>query len=376
MTLVFEPNLSGHRLEYLHHLHEAALKDYAEDYIFVAPSHLQETSLQRGHGEHIRIIYFDKDEEHELSRAVGKNFSYSLLCSRLLKKYIRTYKVDKVIVSTLMLYLPYCLFYQQKGVELRGVIYAIYLYRWSSMSLKGKLLNVFKYFVLKHSRCVESAFVLNDSASAKVLNKRYNTTKFKYLCDPYVPLREMQVDPLGKYDLPSQSIKFLHFGGLCRAKGTLILIEAIALLSDDALKRFVFIFAGKIHNDIRDEFYQRLDSLGTKAHIIVLDEYIEDVTLASLCSMADCFLLPYKRTSQSSGVIGYAAQYGKPVIAPRNGLLGKLVRKYRLGELVDNVNPLSIANQIEKFTPHLINGERYLQQNTVESFTGILLGTR
>lgn len=46
--------------------------------------------------------------------------------------------------------------------------------------------------------------------------------------------------------------------------------------------------------------------------------------------------------SQSSGVLGYAAQFNVPVFSPSSNMLGKIVRKSKLGYISSDVEILGI----------------------------------
>ena len=79
----------------------------------------------------------------------------------------------------------------------------------------------------------------------------------------------------------------------------------------------------------------------------------------------DVILTPYKRINTSSGAIGYAAQFKKPVIATGGGLLGKLVNKYHLGVLISDVSGESIADGIRRFESWHYRNNSYLEKNNI-----------
>ena len=132
-------------------------------------------------------------------------------------------------------------------------------------------------------------------------------------------------------------------------------------LSKDELKGKSFIFAGKVYDDIRDEFYQKYRNLQDKVQILCFDEFCEYSFLGSLCLSSNFILLPYSNTSQSSGVIGYASQFQIPVVVAKQGLLGKLVKRYKLGVLLEDASSFSIKN-------FLINGHNYRQEISVNYY--------
>lgn len=83
-------------------------------------------------------------------------------------------------------------------------------------------------------------------------------------------------------------------------------------------------------------------------------------------------LTPYRNTSQSSGAIGYAAQYGKPVIGPLKGLLGYLIKHYRLGYQVDEVCANGIYTAISNFKRISVPDE-YVKDNQLSDFLRLCL---
>jgi hypothetical protein len=86
-------------------------------------------------------------------------------------------------------------------------------------------------------------------------------------------------------------------------------------------------------------------------------------------------LIPYKATAQSSGVLGYAAQFKRPVVAPNEKLLGKLVRKYHLGYTLKSSNSEDIAiflREIEIIKIENKIQKNYLESNSVLNFVNII----
>ena len=60
---------------------------------------------------------------------------------------------------------------------------------------------------------------------------------------------------------------------------------------------------------------------------------------------SDCVLAPYIKFYGSSGMIGHACRYGKPLLVSYEGLIGEIVRDNKLGLCVDpqNIKALSLA---------------------------------
>ncbi|MCD7711116.1 MAG: glycosyltransferase, partial [Porphyromonadaceae bacterium] len=220
----------------------------------------------------------------------------------------------------------------------------------------------------------DKIFLLNDAGAAVFFNKKFRTNKFKYLPDP-IAVRDFESARNLRNELKIGDTEqvLLHFGGMSGRKGTLEVLQSIEILPQ---KGYVFIFAGVVGSDIKTEFYARVESSRERgANILVFDEFCSYSFLCDLCKTCDAIVIPYKSTEQSSGVIAYAAALNRPVLAPRSGLLGKIIRKYRLGCLLKEVSAVQIAGAIQnRFWQNLkLNGAEYLRDNELCLFQKIIL---
>lgn len=252
----------------------------------------------------------------------------------------------------------------------------IYLYNWKESSAFRKIQDAMKYFLLSKMKVFKNVFMLNDAVSARYLNSKFNTDKFKFLPDPFVPIPSEDVKDLREeLNIKENKTVFLHFGGMSYSKGTLDILNAIELLTESDLEKICFIFAGRVYKDIEKEFYIQLKKEKERSQILFIEGFLDYSFLGSLCISSDFILIPYKRTSQSSGVVGYAAQFNKPVIAPKEKLLGKLVEKFSLGITVENLNSFTLATAIKKMSVKSNNTiySNYLKTRNVDAFSSIIL---
>ena len=264
--------------------------------------------------------------------------------------------------------MPFLPFFIPKGVSVSGIIYKIYLYTWKSSILKRKANDLLLMYIISKSRCLKKVFILNDSSSSVYLNKLWHTEKFTYLPDPYMPISLTNIHNL-RCDLGISEDRQLviHLGTLSSRKGTLTVLDMINNSNKEELQNYCFVFAGVILDDIRDRFAEMANKLSTKTQIIVIDDFLSFEKLASLVYSCDKVLLPYKRTDSSSGIIGYCAQFCKPVYVPNSGLLAKLVTRFKLGLIV---NTFSTIRSIEMS----INVSNcYCKCHKIEDFTDIIL---
>lgn len=343
--LIYDDLLIGHHLEYIHHLHKGACEYNQIDFIFAVPEkfHDLKNKLKWKNSDNIKFHFLQNSPDI----TKGNLLSKSIRRSKTVKKIALQYSVNEVLFITIMGFLPAITFVMPKKIKISGIIYLIYLYRWKYSSLTLKIVDSLKYLLLSKRTNFKSVFILNDKSAPVYLNRKFNTSKFTYLPDPYQPIEESNLQNIReKYEVPEENTVYLHFGGLSSWKGTLKILDALKILNEEESKDKSFIFAGKINGNIRDEFYQKYYHIKDKIQVLCFDEFCDFSFLGSLCLSSDFILLPYSNTAQSSGIIGYGAQFNIPVVVPNSGLLGKLVRKYNLGYSIDIGSDKKIADFI------------------------------
>ena len=270
--LIFDDQLSGHHLEYIHHLHEGACDQKDSDFIFAVPKRFQELKKQ--------VIWKKSDNIHFhfLSNGgfeIGDNLLIqSYLKSKIVKKIALHYAVDEVFFVSLMSFLPAISVMLPKNMKISGIIYLIYLYRWRNSSLTLKIIDSLKYLLISKKNNFKTIYILNDKSAPVYLNKKFKTFKFTYLPDPYQPIKESNLHNIReKHEIPEENTVYLHFGGLSARKGTLKILDALGVLGKNELKGKSFIFAGKINGNIRDEFYQKYYHIKDKISTLFLKSF-------------------------------------------------------------------------------------------------------
>lgn len=371
-TLIFEPTLSGHHLEYLHHYYLGALEKHENTYIFLVPKSFEHVKdkYEWKIAENIRFEYLN---EIELSKCLHTNkYIAGYYKSRIISKASKLYNVDRVLLTMLMEVIPFILFFLPSGVKLSGIIYQIYLYTQIDDSKFRVLLDKLRYRMMACNKKMEKIYVLNDADSVDKLNRIYNTNKFIFLPDP-VPNVDMNNVKNIRHDigLRDKDFVYLHFGGLAKRKGTLEILKAIIESEQESIVDCAFIFAGKVNQEIKEEFYCLLSHAQNKAKVLVYDEFCSYNFLYNLCYSIDCILMPYQITKLSSGVLGYAAVFMKPVIGPFDGLIGKLIRNNGLGKCLHSVS----KDYIKKEFGNRIKlvETTYREKNDVSEFIKVIL---
>ncbi len=369
-VIVFEPDLKGHRLEYIHHIYIGALNSDRTFHFVLSPLFNDVKDKFEWPGSDNISIHILEDEEQRIFSA-GNGIKAFYNKYRIIKKYASHYKATIIFLVMLIQYLPIIPLFLFSKIKFVGIIYRIYLYNWKKDALKKKISEVIKWSLLSKISSVAKAFILNDSSASVYLNKKYSTSKFAYLPDPYSQITYKAKDKREDLGIDEQNKIFLHFGGLTRRKGTIDILDSLFKLNDEEKKHYTFIFAGEVYKDIKDEFYSKYNKLKDSINILLFDEFCSYEFLNDLCYTCDCILIPYHNTNQSSGIISYAAYYNKPVIGPANGLLGKIIRKYHLGITIED---LSAINNYYccKFTK---TENQYIESHTVTEFSTTIINS-
>lgn len=361
--IIFDSELHGHHLEYIHHLHENAVTDLVNEYFFVIPNTFHKYKKQYSWKEsnNVSFIFLSENDTKKCNaNGIRGMFNKSFIASKVVKNLF----ADEIFFIYLMPVIPFLSFFMPSKTIIKGIIYNIYLYS-ENKGLRGLLKRVLYYIITKK---VSTAYILNDIRSVNILNKTYKTQVFQALPDPISEKAYQAYMGLADNIGIEHEKVFLHFGHLKRRKGTLDILKAINLLPNDF--NASFIFAGIIDQEIKAEFLE-LKNKNKDRNIIVIEEYCSADLINDLCHKASCLLIPYYNTGQSSGVLGHAAAHHLPVIGPKENLLGYLIDSYQLGITIDRISPFTLSEAILKFKTYKTNSQ-YIEKNSIDSFLGVI----
>lgn len=355
--LIYDLKTEGHHIEYLHHLYYGAISS-TNDYVFVVGKDFSKRSVdfQWDKAENIRFRYLENEE------GTGNVIAKAFRMSRQLRRIVKEEKPQRIFLNTLMNFMPFLPFFVGKS-KVSGIIYSIYLHDLESVSKLSKISNRLKYRLLSRKKAIENVFILNDNNSVLKLNEIWKTDKFKYLTDPYIPFKNVDIRDL-RQELGVDKNKkiILHLGYLEARKGTLDVLDMLANTPLEDRKNYCAVFAGRLDEDIKDAFLMKVKKLSDSIQVITKIGFLPYDFMGSLVFTADKVVLPYRIVNASSGIIGYCAQFKTPVYVPAKGLIGKLVEDYHIGCTVDNFNTINDLKDIE------INDCNYCESHTVEAF--------
>ena len=365
INMIFEPAIGGHLLEYIHNIYIYATKS-EHHFIFVLSNDFNDVkdNLIWPSSGNIEIITLSHEESNKCRNT---NFiKSSWYFNKCLRHYVKKYHVDNVMLLYLIRPMPFLPFFIPQNTHVSGIIYNIPLYH-NNIPFTKNLINKITYYLLAKSKNIKNIFLLNDQWSVDVYNNRYHTKKFVHLTDP-IPNIDMSAvrDLRAELSIAKENKIYLQFGSLDERKNTLNILRALLLMNQEELKNKTFIFSGKLSKEIKEEFYRLVNSLKNKVQIIVKEGFVTYEFLNSLCYTSDCILTIYNNVEMSSGTIGYAAFFRKPVIGPSAGLLGKLIIENKLGYTIENTSPSLIKETLLKNLS--TEGDKYCISHSTDEF--------
>ena len=360
-TLIFEPEFEGHSLEWLRHLLRYASADSDRRIVWlVVPERLHRAlvpALRGVDGDFIRILSLKPAEERFCRHPW-------LVLSSMARWWVATRYLSRTRAGALhFLALDLLSFPLALGLPFSRPVSGI-LFRPSAHyrflgphapSWRERLRDRRKVALYKRmlSRPALSAILSLDPYFARYAARTYKGgTKIRPITDPMDDPVRTPAPPPFLATLPSDRLIFLFFGYLTRRKGTLKLVEALQLLPEEIQARSAFVLAGRVEASIRQALRHQLATLKTTAPKLTChleDRWLAAEEIEALVGRSDAVLAPYQRFVGSSGVMVWAARFGKPLLTQDFGMLGCLTRDYGLGLTVDCTNSLFLAEAIAQF---------------------------
>lgn len=355
--LVFEPDARGHSEEWLNHLlrHLPALAAVDVLSLAVAPELARrlQPAVTACSMHAVRMIALD---ERTRARCNSPRLAVSGFARWwAVRRLARETGADTALFLALdHLSLPLGLQFGVRACRLSGILFRPSVHYGSlgpyAPTLRERMRDLRKevlYRLMLRNGSVVSVLSLDPFFPAYACRRYPHGDKVHSLADPCRTVAG--IAPQSTPNTMPARISFALFGELTKRKGLLVLLEALALLSPDAASRISLTIAGRIDPSLKP----RARMLAAKAvrrtpqlMLRIEDRRLTDDELESLVRTCDVVLAPYQRFVGSSGVLIWAAAHQKPVLTQDYGLLGHLVRSYRLGHTLDTCDPARLAHAL------------------------------
>lgn len=373
MIVFFEPRLNGHRLEYLHHEAVRASLVKTDKFVFIVPHEFNEVKNQFVWpcSPNISFIYISDIEAPQYYQSNPIKCSWCV--SKILRKYAKDLRADCIFLNTLMDGMPFLPLMLPKHTKISGILYGIYFWQKDEISKIKQVYNRLVYYLLKYHHSFSKVLLLNDNETATRLNKECHNTRFVCLPDPITKIDNKKIVDIRKeYGISPEKTLYLQFP-IAKRKHTIDILRAIEETDTNLLKNKAFLFVGKLDDSIKEEFHKRINKVVQKCQIVVVERRLTYEELFNFCNTTDVLFTLYENHYMSSGVLGYSAYFNKYLISTGKGLLGNLVKSYKLGLCINDITPHKIAEAL-KVTPSKCISN-YARSHTVEAFSDVVFNS-
>jgi glycosyltransferase involved in cell wall biosynthesis len=174
---------------------------------------------------------------------------------------------------------------------------------------------------------------------------------------------------------------FLLFGALDGRKGLHKLLQAIPLLSKDLCQSFCLLLVGPISKNDKFQVEAQISKItqSLPVQIVTCDRFVNEEEIQPYFQLADVILAPYQNHVGMSGILVRAAATQKIILSSDYGLMGELVRRYKLGLAIDSSNPSKIAQGLAQLLLEshtnlcdLSQMQSFAEQNSAQHFAQVI----
>lgn len=192
-----------------------------------------------------------------------------------------------------------------------------------------------------------------DPYAVEALQDHRHSAKVVHLADPVPTHQAHQVSTStlrATLGIEHHRQVFLLFGALDGRKGIYQLLDAIALLSRELSSQLCLLLVGKASATEQNQIHHQAEVLIQQTEIQIIERYdfVPDSDVHQYFALSDIILAPYQRHVGMSGILLLAAAAGKAVLSSDYGLMGEVVRRYKLGLAIDSSQATAIAHGITR----------------------------
>jgi glycosyltransferase involved in cell wall biosynthesis len=208
-----------------------------------------------------------------------------------------------------------------------------------------------------------------DALAIPYLNQLHSNANAVYLPDPVrVPnnLHFLQHHVTERIGIEPGRVAFLLFGSITERKGIYQLFEAVQSIPGTICKQICLLLIGE--SKIAEQIEVCIQNMCSSKPIQVIRryEYIPESEIPLYFCAANVVLALYQQHIGTSGILLLAASLQKPVISSSYGLMGYLVRQFKLGLDIDSCQPSMIADAMIQFLFNPL--DTFCDPETMKSF--------
>ena len=381
-TLIFESSYTGHRSEHVRHLMRFinAQPNLSGHYLFVLNEQMKPLLGELVDSENYTIVFSTFDKKH--SNAISRSFWEWNQLEALLRSYTDIKEIIFLDIDPYLVLIASNRF-KRHVLSVRGTLFQPYIhYKKGKNGLLFFLNNYVKTYLFQKLAVVSNArvqkvFILNDEDAVNALNKNLKNV-FSFLPDPIETLScETDAGSLQgivqKYKIDKSKKNLLMFGSMDGRKNLINILDALAALPAEIRSQVHLMIAGRFHPSVQEQYIGHIEKNAAHISITYTNEFVTDMEREVLFQHCDLVLMPYINFFGSSGILGHAIKNNKNVIVSKEGLVGKLVQKNRLGLTVDPLKPEEIKNAILQLLSDTneaqYDGKRFLDEYSPANYS-------
>jgi hypothetical protein len=339
--LLIEPALTGHRFRFIRWFTDEALARGWNVVISTDPVYRLHPALQTmGGRERVAIRFHDFTCQAGVNTAamIRQEFAYR----RHFRTVFRTARQQGPIDLVVIPYVDYCLYAMGlmgspfEGAPWAGVAMrpAFHYHAFGLTSVRPSALTRIKrqlFLRLTTSHDLAALAVL-DPYLAKYVARRRPNSRVHYLQDPTdaAPPSISRDSARHRLGLPPERPIVLLYGSIDTRKGVRELLAAHASQAPD--HRPHVVLAGRLHVKVK-----------AAPDVTIMDRFISDEEESLLFAACNVVWIGYRGHLGSSGVLWQSLAFHRPVIACKDGLVGRFTQDANLGVTVDVENHTDIA---------------------------------
>jgi glycosyltransferase involved in cell wall biosynthesis len=355
-TIFFDASPTGHHGEYLENLICGISSDIASTCVIVAHPDLRDRlhSLCEERGSSIGLKFHSGADVEYLESAQGI-VQIGRRQLEVLSKYMLQSEYVRVVLMHMNLH-QYALHNWRvpNDASIVGILLNPYTPARRATGIRAKLFALttglrkrLQFCLILRNRQLEQVFLLNDQRMAECLNRWHpRRAIFAPLPDPLPALSKVCTTVEVGAGRP---YRFLLAGSLTARKGCMEVLRALRRVGTESSRRIELRLVGRFRAEVgtyREQVMAEVESINEAYDTIEItldDHFVTHEQLSEEFAAADCVLVPYLQFYGSSGIIGHACRYHKPVISCQDGLIGELVREGGLGLCVDPRDEFAFA---------------------------------